>query len=147
MSGGRVQVHGTCVEIDSIGILIRGAPGTGKSDLALQLIDRGARLIADDRTDVSRDGMRLMLSSPAPIVGLLEVRGVGVMTVTSIDTAPLGLVIDLVTNQAIERLPEPSYWEFLGLRVRHLILPAFAPSTAAKVRLVASALARGIMPE
>jgi serine kinase of HPr protein (carbohydrate metabolism regulator) len=147
MDGNSVQVHGTSVELGGVAILLRGIPGSGKSDLALRLIDRGARLVADDRTQITREGRRLMASSPAPIIGLLEVRGVGIMTVASMDMAPLGLVVDLVDEEAVERLPEPEYLDILGLRVRHLRLPPFAVSTPAKLRLVVSALAEGIMPQ
>jgi serine kinase of HPr protein (carbohydrate metabolism regulator) len=147
MNGDSVQVHGTSVELGGMAILLRGMSGSGKSDLALRLIDRGARLIADDRTQITREGRRLMASSPAPIIGLLEVRGVGVMTVASMDTAPLGLIVDLVDNRAVERLPDPEYVDVLGLRVRRLRLAPFAASTPAKLRLVVSALAEGIMPQ
>ena len=47
------QVHATCIEVDGMGVLLRGPSGSGKSDLALRLIDGGARLVADDRTDLA----------------------------------------------------------------------------------------------
>ena len=58
-------VHGTTVEIAGQAVLIRGPSGSGKSDLALRLIDGGAQLVADDQTELSpRDG-RLVASAPA----------------------------------------------------------------------------------
>lgn len=147
MNGAAVQVHGTSVEVDGIAVLLRGTPGSGKSDVALRLIDDGGKLVADDRTELRREDRLLIASSPAPIIGLLEVRGVGVMTVASVDRSPLGLVVDLVAEEDVERLPEAEFCSFLGLAVRRLRLPAFAASTPAKVRLAVAALTQGIMPQ
>jgi serine kinase of HPr protein (carbohydrate metabolism regulator) len=141
-----IQVHGTTVALEGIAVLIRGDPGSGKSDLALRLIDRGARLIADDRTRLDLEHGQLIASCPASIAGLLEVRGVGILSVSSTDRAPLGLVADLVPEEAIERLPEPQLCEYLGVEVPLVRLASFAPSAAAKVRLVVSAIRQGIMP-
>ncbi len=129
------QVHGTCVEVEGRGVLLRGPPGSGKSDLALRLIDGGARLVADDRADLSlRDGI-LWVSAPAEIVGLIEVRGVGVRRLEAAQDTALGLVVDLVAADAVERLPEPQTWCCLGIRVPLLKLAPFEASAVAKVRL------------
>ena len=100
------QVHATCVDIDGTGVLIRGPSGSGKSDLALRLIDAGARLVADDRTVLTLDGDRVMVTSPPEIDGLFEVRGQGVIRLPCIEGAVLGLVVDLVGPEEVERLPE-----------------------------------------
>ena len=72
-----VQVHGTCVDVDGTAVLLLGPAGSGKSDLALRLIDGGARLVADDRAEVRlRDG-RLVVSAPPETGGLRGVRGRG----------------------------------------------------------------------
>jgi serine kinase of HPr protein (carbohydrate metabolism regulator) len=60
-------VHATCVAIDGRGILIRGRSGAGKSDLALRLIDRGARLVSDDYTILAASGGRLRAAAPPPM--------------------------------------------------------------------------------
>ncbi|MFZ9450406.1 MAG: HPr kinase/phosphorylase [Alphaproteobacteria bacterium] len=76
-----IQVHATCVAIDGAGILLRGPSGAGKSDLALRLVDGGAALVADDRVDLRRRGTCLVASPPAPLRGLVEARGVGILRV------------------------------------------------------------------
>ncbi|MFQ5955604.1 MAG: HPr kinase/phosphorylase [Kiloniellales bacterium] len=138
-------VHGTCVALDGVGVLLRGPSGSGKSDLALRLIDRGAALIADDQTRLEVGGGRLIASAPEPIGGRLEVRGLGLVPVASVATAPLGLVVDLVERQAVERLPDPAEVSFLDHSVPLLRLWPFAGSAAAQVRLAVGARCRGII--
>lgn len=133
------RVPGTCIDVDGAGVLLRGPSGAGKSDLALRLIDAGARLVADDMVELRRDRQRLVASAPAAIAGLLEVRGFGPTAVSSVAGSDLALVVDLVTADAIERLPAPAYATLLGLRRPILELAPFEASAAAKVRLVARA--------
>lgn len=129
------QVHGTCVAVDGAAVLLRGPPGSGKSDLALRLIDAGATLVADDRVNIALEGGRLLASPPAEIAGLLEVRGLGVFMLDGAPSAPLGLVVDLVAAQAIERCPEPDTWTCLGIALPRIDVAPFHASTPAKVRL------------
>ncbi len=136
-----ICVHGTTVSIDGIGVLLRGPSGSGKSDLALRLIDGGARLVADDQTEVRCIDGGLRASAPRTIAGLLEVRGIGILSVPSLHSAPLGLVVDLVASEAVERLPEPRFCEFLDHRLPLLALAPFEVSTPAKLRLAVPALA------
>ena len=136
------QVHGTCVEVDRVGVLVRGPPGSGKSDLALRLIDGGARLVADDRVDLElRDG-GIVASAPAEIGGMLEVRGLGVLRLDRAKEAALGLVIDLLDGARIERLPRSARCTYLGLALPLVGRAPFEASAAAKVRL-AVAWAKG----
>jgi len=130
-----IQLHGSCVAIDGRGVLLRGPSGRGKSDLALRLIDAGARLVADDRVDLRAAGGLLNASAPEPIAGRLEVRGVGIVEVPCVAAAPLGLVVDLVEREDLERLPEPRTASFLGISVPLMRLVALEASAAAKVRL------------
>jgi HPr Serine kinase C-terminal domain len=74
-----LMVHGTVVAIDGGGVLLRGPSGRGKSDLALRLIDAGARLVADDQVLLQRSGMQVLARAPAVLAGLLEIRGVGIV--------------------------------------------------------------------
>ena len=84
----------TCVAIDGRAVLISGEPGSGKSSLALALIDRGAVLVGDDGVTLEvRDG-RVWASPPANTAGLIEVRNVGLLTMPTA-SAPLALVITL----------------------------------------------------
>ncbi len=140
-----VQVHGTCVELAGMGVLLRGPSGSGKSDLALRLIDRGARLVADDRVDLRASGAALIATPPEPIAGRMEVRGIGIIDIPAAAETRLGLVVDLVPPQATERLPEPSFCTFLGIRVPLIALAPFEASAAAKVRLAARTFGRTIM--
>jgi serine kinase of HPr protein (carbohydrate metabolism regulator) len=140
------QVHATCVDVDGTAVLLLGPPGSGKSDLALRLIDTGARLIADDRTDLEvRDGT-VAVAPPATIAGLLEVRGLGVLQVDGLARGTLGLVVELVAAEAVERHPEPAAWHHLGVPVPLVRLDPFEASAPAKVRLAVRRANGDIMP-
>jgi HPr kinase/phosphorylase len=132
-------VHATSVLVDGTGVLIRGPSGSGKSDLALRLIDGGARLVSDDQTALeARDG-RLWASAPPSIAGKLEVRGLGIVAVPGVAAAPLGLVVDLVPPDRIERLPEASTATLLGVILPILQVSPFEASAPAKLRLAVAA--------
>ena len=134
------QVHATCIEIDGSGVLLRGPAGAGKSDLALRLIDTGARLVADDATIVAERRGRLVASAPAAIAGRLEICGVGIVEVPSVAEVEVGLVVDLVPQGTLERCPEPRVARFGALAVPLVTLDPFEASAAAKVRWAARAL-------
>jgi HPr kinase/phosphorylase len=94
--------------------LIRGPAGSGKSRLALALIDaaasgrlRFARLVADDRVELTASHGRLLVRPAARLAGLIEVRGLGVRRVTFEPVAVAGLVIDLAAADS-ERIPAPA---------------------------------------
>jgi serine kinase of HPr protein (carbohydrate metabolism regulator) len=97
-------VHASCVAIGGRGVLIAGKSGSGKSDLALRLIDRGAALVSDDYTMVVAIAGRLVASAPPTIAGRMEVRGIGLVEMIPEDGVTLCLLIDL--DRAPERLPE-----------------------------------------
>jgi len=132
-------LHATCVSLNSGGILLRGPSGVGKSDMALQLIDQGARLVADDYVALSADNGRLIGATPHTIRGLLEVRGVGVMEVPSSTSVLIRLVVDLTTDAEIPRLPEPAWAELEGVRVPRIMIAAREASATAKIRLALNA--------
>lgn len=138
-------VHGTTVEIAGQAVLIRGPSGSGKSDLALRLIDGGAQLVADDQTELSpRDG-RLVASAPAALAGMIEARGLGILRLPHRAWAPVLLVADLVAETEIERMPELDFAHFLGHCVRRVALAPFQASAVAKVRLAMLSATRDIM--
>ncbi len=141
-----VQVHATCVDVDGVGVLLRGPPGSGKSDLALRLISGGALLVADDRAELTADGDRVMVSPPPKIAGLIEVRGLGILRLDHRDRVPLGLVLDLVPAAAVERMAEAGTCDFLGLAFPLWRLAPFEASAAAKVRLAVRIATGDIMP-
>ena len=67
-------------------MLISGPSGSGKSDLALRLLDRGFTLVSDDQTIVRKDGDRLIASAPPTIKGKLEIRGIGIVEMDTVST-------------------------------------------------------------
>lgn len=128
-------VHATTVAIDGDGVMIRGPSGSGKSDLALRLIDEGAVLVADDRTALSVEAGRVVARPPEAIAGMLEVRGLGIVRLPIQAAAPLFLVVDLVDPSACERLPEAKTVELLGCALPCIKLAPFETSATAKLRL------------
>lgn len=140
------MVHGACVMIAGVGVLLRGPPGRGKSDLALRLIDEGAVLVADDQVVLARDGDSLIASAPAVLHGLLEVRGVGLLSTPAAPCAPVALVVDLVRNgETVERMPEPETEILLNIAVPRIALAPFEASAPAKLRMAARAAAGGAL--
>ena len=137
-------VHASCVAIDGSGTLLRGPSGSGKSDLALRLIDDGAVLVADDYVELSREGDRVVARPPPQLAGLLEARGIGILRLPYAD-APLALVVDLVPASEVERMPEPATAKLCDLDVPVIRLDPFAASACAKLRLAVRVAAGGII--
>ena len=138
-----VLVHATCVALEGRGVLLRGVPGAGKSDLALRLIEGGAQLVADDQVALTRSGETLLAAPPARIAGLLEVRGIGIVSLDFVPQCPVHLVVDLAPPEAIERLPEAASVTLSGHLLRRAVLAPFEASTPAKVRLALAAVEQG----
>ncbi len=135
-------VHATCVDLDGKGVLLRGPSGSGKSDLALRLIDSGARLVADDYVRVSAQGGRLIARAPETIAGIIEVRGVGLLKIPCLPESSLVLIADLVEPDVIERLPETETTTLAGLEeipVQHIQIAPFEASASAKIRAALNA--------
>jgi serine kinase of HPr protein (carbohydrate metabolism regulator) len=139
-------IHATCVAL-RIGkrwraVLLRGPSGAGKSDLAIRLIDAGGRLVADDQTHVARVGRALIATPPPALTGMIEARGIGILTLPRgqlLARAPVALLVDLVAPGKIERLPEPAHEVLQDVELPRLDLAPFEASSVAKLRL---ALAR-----
>ncbi|HYJ29470.1 MAG TPA: HPr kinase/phosphatase C-terminal domain-containing protein [Allosphingosinicella sp.] len=130
MSG---TIHAGCIALGGRGVLIVGGSGSGKSDLALRMIDRGAGLVSDDYTLLRAEGGRLYASAPVAIAGRIEVRGIGLIEMAAVGEAPLCLLIDL--DSPPERLPEPRSASFLGLELPAVTLAALEASAAIKLEL------------
>lgn len=127
-------LHASCVAIDGRAVLIEGRSGSGKSDLALRLIDRGAKLISDDYTVLTRRDGALIASAPATIAGKIEVRGIGIVAMDAVADAPVALVVQLA--DAPERMPEPrAARRIAGMDIPEIILPALEPSAPIKVEI------------
>ncbi len=143
------NLHGTCVVLGDVGVLLRGPAGAGKSDLALRLIEGGARLVADDRVEITRVENVVVARAPDVLAGLLELRGLGIVRLAPdrvCATASLRLVVDLLPGAEIERLPPPGRAELLGLALDSVAVDPFTASAPAKVRLAAGAGPGFIMP-
>ncbi len=128
--------HASAVAIDGRAVLIEGPSGCGKSGLALELMARGAELIADDSTRlVLRDGWPWALA-PERLAGVIEARGVGLIRAAYRPAAPLALVIDMGAVQG-ERLPDPETTSVLGqriLRLQRVDAPHFCGAIVAVVK-------------
>lgn len=147
-SGAGLDIHATCVVLGEVGVLLRGPSGAGKSDLALRLIEAGARLVADDRVRLDRVADQLHAAGRDAFRGLIEVRGLGIVRLAAsrvADRATVGLVCDLVAAAEVERLPAPMFADLLGLGVPRLALDPFEAAAALKLRLAAGAGPGAIM--
>ena len=133
-------VHASCVACRGRAILIIGPSGSGKSDLALRLIDRGARLVSDDQTLVKTAEGRLLASPPATIEGKVEVRGLGILAMQWETDVPVALAIEL--GCAVERFPlHPHNLDLLGHAVPLIRLNGLEASAPVKVELALAGLA------
>lgn len=127
------RLHATTVAIDGVAVMIEGASGSGKSDLALRLIDRGAVLVSDDQTLVIRVGKTLRARPPSTIAGRIEVRGIGIIAMPHVEDVPVGLLIRI--DGAIERMPERRARKIAGIDVRQFAVDPFHASAPIKVEL------------
>ena len=127
------RLHATTVAIDGMAVMIEGASGSGKSDLALRLIDRGAILVSDDQTLVVRAGDTLLARAPMTIAGRIEVRGIGILAMPYVEDVPVGLLVRV--DGAIERMPERSVRNIAGIDVRQFAVDPFEASAPIKVEL------------
>ena len=139
-------VHATCVALKHgrawRALLLRGPSGAGKSDVALRLLEAGGRLVADDQTHLAKVGRTLIATPPKSLAGLIEVRGIGIVKLGRgqlLAHAPLALLVDLVTPDQVERMPEPARDKVLGIDLPKVALAPFEASIVTKLRL---ALAR-----
>jgi serine kinase of HPr protein (carbohydrate metabolism regulator) len=119
-------IHATAVLVGAKALLIRGEPGSGKSRLALRLIQTlpFARLIGDDRVHLEAQNGRLLVRPADSLAGMIEIRGIGIRNVPYEAVAAVGRVLDLMS--AAERLPEPDGQKAFisGVTLPRLALPA-----------------------
>ncbi|SDU47505.1 HPr kinase/phosphorylase [Stappia sp. ES.058] len=124
-------VHGSCVLVGAAGVVLRGASGSGKSRLGDDLVARVCRSggfaahVADDRLVLTARAGRLVAEPPAALAGLWERRGEGIQMVAHEAAAVVRLIVDLVPEAEIARLPEPGEGRIAlrGVTVARLMLP------------------------
>jgi HPr kinase/phosphorylase len=145
----RVQIHASCVALAGAGVLLRGRPGAGKSDLALRLVDGGGALVADDLCEIRREGVRLLADLPAAVDpgfrGRIELRGIGFLTLPYAGPTPLALVADLEPGASPGAGESGREVVYLGIALPRIVLDPFQASAAAKLRLLAKVGAGAIM--
>ena len=136
-AGARISaetLHASTVAADGRAVVIMGPSGAGKSDLALRMLDRGFTLVSDDQTLVRRDGNRLIASAPSNIAGKLEIRGIGIVEVETVDEAPVALLVELTSE--IQRLPDENRERpILGISLPLISIDAMTASAPSKIAL------------
>jgi HPr kinase/phosphorylase len=128
-------------------VLLLGDSGAGKSDVALRLIAMGARLLADDQTELFAQEGRLFAEAPSSLHGRMEIRGVGIVALEAAKPSPVILAVMLNADAAIPRLPEALRYALPrpleALEGPPLLqLSPFEAATPAKIAAAAAALSR-----
>ncbi|MGZ5926778.1 MAG: HPr kinase/phosphorylase [Rhizomicrobium sp.] len=145
-----VNIHASCVAIGHKGVLLLGDSGAGKSDLALRLIDDGARLVCDDRVELYLAHGGLCARAPKSIAGLIEVRGLGLIALPCRKTVRLALAVKL--GATAKRLPDVAFYPppsplRMAKPVPFIMLDGASPSAPARIRLALAAFAKGLFRE
>jgi serine kinase of HPr protein (carbohydrate metabolism regulator) len=127
-------LHASTVALDGRAVVISGPSGSGKSDLALRLLDRGFKLVSDDQTQFRMDEGKLIASAPPPIRGKLEIRGIGIVDMEMVDDVPVALFVELTSD--MQRLPDDSRERLiLDVKVPLVTIDAMTASAPSKVAL------------
>ncbi|KQN83957.1 aldolase [Sphingomonas sp. Leaf67] len=132
-------IHAGCVAIRGVGVLIAGPSGSGKSDLALRLIERGGVLVSDDYTLLHVEAGTLHATAPATIAGRIEVRGLGIVDRPTIASIPVALFVEAGTP---DRLPEPMTRTLAGIAIPAYRLALLEASAPAKIDLMLDRILR-----
>ena len=125
-------LHASTVALDGRAVLICGPSGAGKSDLALRLLDRGVVLVSDDQTIVRKDKGRVLAAAPPAIQGKLEIRGIGIVEMETVNDVPVALVVELSSD--VQRMPDDSRDRLLlDVRIPLVTIDARTASAPSKV--------------
>lgn len=109
--------HASCVVVGERGLLIRGASGSGKSGLALQMMGMGAELVSDDRVQLSLQQDQILASAPDALRGLIEARHLGILRAKVKASVPLCAIVEMDQLET-ERLPPHRHVKLLGLSLQ-----------------------------
>lgn len=159
-----VNIHASCVLLgdagkpfgapENAGILLLGESGKGKSDLALRLMECGAKLVADDRTELFVRDNVLFARAPKSLAGLLEVRGLGVVALPFATEARIALAVEMMEEGYVPRMPErerylppPELSIHEDERPPLIWLAPFEASAPAKIALAAAAFSKALFRE
>jgi HPr kinase/phosphorylase len=137
-------VHANALVVGGTGLLIRGASGSGKSALTLALMERAGRmgkfasLVGDDQVRIEAQNGRLIARSISSILGLLEVRGIGILRLAHSQATLIRLTIDLIAKSQLVRLPgaELRTTRIAGIAVNRIALSMEKPDLAALMTVV-----------
>ena len=147
-------VHATCVARRGVGVLLMGDSGIGKSDLALRLIERGAKLVADDRVELFMQNRTLSARAPEPLAQMIEVRGLGVIAVPAAPQARIALAVEMIEEGYVPRMPKPEKYVTPPELAVHederpplIRLSPFEASAPAKIVLAAAAHSKALFRE
>lgn len=130
----QTRLYATSVAIRDRAVMMMGPSGSGKSDLALRLIDRGADLISDDYTILAPADGKLLASPPDTIAGKMELRGLGIMPMPHVREVAVSLIVHL--GGPVERMPlRETTMVILGIAIPEIALDAYENSAAIKVEM------------
>lgn len=144
-------LHGNFMVVDQLGVAITGAPGSGKSELALALLERGHRFVSDDAVDLYCDGNKVMGRCPNVSAKFMLIAGIGVINIAKLfgNTAfvpeyELQLIIQLVNPEEMPTHADPLHPLLKSIKIRDVTIPkiVFPASTARRLPLLIETLIR-----
>ncbi len=142
MPSEKSNIHANGLVFDGVGVVIRGASGSGKSLLTLRLLEFGAtlrkkaKLVGDDRLEIFAQNQQLFMEAPDEIAGKIEMAGRGILTRTYQKIAPVNIVIDLV--EQFQRMPDREQFSanLLGVQLDRCPVPALSVTGLEHQRLL-----------
>jgi len=134
----RKIIHATFVVLNKKGILLQGESGSGKSDIALRMIEsKGAELVADDAVEIFIHNGELWGKAPDNLKGMLEVRGIGIVKYPYVNDFAVDMAVELKNKpEEIERMPIKQHEIILGLEINKIDL--YAKESSAPDKIVAA---------
>lgn len=137
-------IHATAIEYNGHGVLLRGASRSGKSSIALRLLDeadlcrQNCFLVADDRVHVHAQDGTLNAKAPETLYGLIEMRGVGVLSVRARQNCSVNLIVDLVPTETLIQIPDEDthFATIHGISIRRIFIAERNPDASCLIRTI-----------